>query len=363
VQVTDSKILIVDDNEDNRYTLARRLRRLGYSAIDEADDGLSGLKAISQAEYDLVLLDIMMPGMDGFGVLEELRKEGLIPGLPVVVISAIEELESAVRSIEMGAEDYLPKPFNPVLLGARVHACLEKNALRKIEKAYRNRLEERVAERTKELERSRRNVIRSLGIAGEYRDYETGTHVLRMSKYCRVLARKVGLPDQFVEDVYLASSLHDLGKIGIPDRILLKPGKLDPDEWEVMKTHASIGAEILKAHQAPVLIMAGRIALSHHEMWDGNGYPNGKKGEDIPIEGRITAICDVFDALSSKRPYKEPWPFDKIKEFIIEKSGSHFDPNLADHFLEIYDEMVNIRESLPDDPNELAALEAEMFAT
>jgi len=358
VQVFDSKILIVDDNEDNRYTLSRRLMRQGYTSIDEAEDGIAGLKAISKDDYDLVLLDIMMPGMDGFEVLAELRKESILPGLPVIVISAIEDLESVVRCIELGAEDYLPKPFNPVLLGARVHACLEKNSLRKIEHAYRNRLEERVAERTKELERSRRNVIRSLGIAGEYRDYETGTHVLRMSKYCRILAERAGLPDEFVEDVYLASSLHDLGKIGIPDRILLKPGKLDPDEWEVMKTHSAIGAEILQAHKAPVLIMARAIAISHHEMWDGNGYPNGLSGEDIPMEGRITAICDVFDALSSKRPYKEAWPFDKIKQFIGEKSGSHFDPDLTEIFIDMYDEIVSIRESLPDDPDELAALQA-----
>ena len=358
MQVFDSRILIVDDNEDNRYTLSRRLTRQGYTSIDEADDGLAGLKAIAKADYDLVLLDIMMPGMDGFEVLEELRKEGELPGLPVIVISAIEDIESVVRCIEMGAEDYLPKPFNPVLLGARVNACLEKNSLRKIERAYRNRLEERVAERTSELERSRRNVIRSLGIAGEYRDYETGTHVLRMSKYCHILAQKVGMSDEFSEDVYLAASLHDLGKIGIPDRVLLKPGKLDADEWEVMKTHSAIGAEILQAHKAPVLVMARTIALSHHEMWDGSGYPKGLAGEDIPIEGRITAICDVFDALSSRRPYKDAWPFDKIREYIAEKAGSHFDPELAAAFLEMYEEIVNIRESLPDDPDELAALHA-----
>jgi len=358
MEVFESKILIVDDNEDNRYTLSRRLVRLGYSNINEADDGLSGLKAIAKRSYDLVLLDIMMLGMDGFGVLEELRKEGLLPGLPVVVISAIEELDSVVRCIEMGAEDYLPKPFNPVLLGARVKACLEKNALRKIEHAYRDRLEEKVAERTQELERSRRNVIRSLGIAGEYRDYETGSHVLRMSKYCRVLALKAGLPDDIAADIYLASSLHDLGKIGIPDKILLKPGKLDPDEWEIMKTHTDIGAEILQAHKAPVLVMARGIALTHHEKWDGSGYPKGLKGEAIPVEGRITAICDVFDALSSKRPYKEPWPFDKIKDFIRENAGSHLDPTLVAHFLEIYEQIVEIRETLPDDPDELAALGA-----
>jgi putative two-component system response regulator len=205
-------------------------------------------------------------------------------------------------------------------------------------------LEEKVRERTRELHDTRLEIIHRLGRAAEYRDNETGLHIIRMSRYSQTLGRLAGLDDEEADLLLHASPMHDIGKIGIPDRILLKPGKLDPDEWTVMQTHARIGADLLDGHPAPLLRMARDIALTHHEKWDGSGYPDGRRGEEIPLVGRIVAVADVFDALTSARPYKPAWPLEKALDYIRAQRGRHFDPALAGLFLEHLPEFLVIRE-------------------
>jgi len=299
-----------------------------------------------------------MPEMDGFEVMEQLSK--LIDGdyLPVLVLTAQTDTETRLRALEIGAKDFLTKPFDKTEVLQRIYNMLEVRILYNQQRNQSEILEAKVRERTQELSDTRLEIIRRLGRAGEYRDNETGMHVIRMSKSCQRMALAAGLGEEVAEVILNASPMHDVGKIGIPDAILLKPGKLNSEEWEIMKTHSEIGADILSEHSSDMIKMAQHIALTHHEKWDGSGYPNCLKGEEIPIEGRIAAICDVFDALTSDRPYKEAWPVEKAVTFINENSGSHFDPNLVKLFNEILPEILNIRNQYADD-----ALEEEEAAT
>ncbi len=349
-------ILIVDDIEKNRILLQDYTRALGYSHTT-AENGVEALERIKETPSDLVLLDMRMPEMNGLETLNRLKEDKDTRHIPVIMISALDDMDTVAQCIQNGAVDYLFKPFNPILLKARIESALQAKALHDQEEDYRKKienynvqLETEVRKRTEELFQVRLRVIYRLGWASEYWDNRTGSHVIRISHICQKLGAAMGWGKEQCEMIFNASPMHDVGKIGIPDEILLKPGKLTHDEWKVVKAHPSMGATILSGGDSDLEIMAERIALTHHEKWDGTGYPNGLKGEEIPLEGRMVSICDVFDALTSERPYKKEWSVDEAMKFIEENSGTYFDPELVIHFKQILPDIVKIRNRFPDSP-------------
>ncbi|QYJ85704.1 two-component system response regulator [Shewanella mesophila] len=332
----NATILVVDDTPENIDILVGILG--GDYKVKVAIDGPKALALANKSAPDLILLDVMMPGMNGYEVCQRLKQDPLTSHIPVIFVTALAEVADETQGFELGAVDYITKPVSAPVVKARVKTHLALYDQKRL-------LEEEVKSRTKELEETRFEIIRRLGRAAEYKDNETGLHVIRMSHYAKLLAQQAGLPDKFCELIYNAAPMHDIGKIGTPDSILKKPAKLDKDEWIEMQRHAEIGAEIIGDHNDPLLEMAKRIALSHHEKWDGSGYPNGLSGEDIPLEGRIVAIADVFDALTSIRPYKKAWTIEDTMNLIESESGKHFDPDLVVHFSAILDEAVKIRDA------------------
>ncbi len=345
----ESRILVVDDNPSNVLLLEALLQQEDYHNVSSTTDPTQVKPLHQENEYDLILLDIQMPRLNGFQVMEQLKElHDADDYLPVLVLTAQTDMETRLRSLDLGARDFVTKPFQHAEVLQRIHNSLEIRYLYKQQKDYSHLLEEKVNEATAELRKSQLDIIRCLGRAGEYRDNETGEHVIRMSKSCQALALAAGFSARRAELILYASPMHDVGKIGIPDNILLKPGKLTPEEWETMQSHAKLGADILADNESEMVQLARTIALSHHEKWDGSGYPNGLQGEDIPIEGRIAAICDVFDALTSWRPYKNAWSIDEAIEYIKDNAGSHFDPKLVPIFLEILPQVLSIREQHQD---------------
>ncbi|ACJ31093.1 Response regulator receiver:Metal-dependent phosphohydrolase, HD subdomain protein [Shewanella piezotolerans WP3] len=328
-------ILVVDDTPENIDILVGILSS-DYK-IRVAIDGPKALALAQKSTPDIILLDVMMPGMNGYEVCERLKQDPLTCHIPVIFVTALAETADETQGFALGAVDYITKPVSAPVVQARVKTHLALYDQKRL-------LEQQVKERTKELEETRFEIIRRLGRAAEYKDNETGLHVVRMSLYARLLAIQSGLPDKYCELIYNAAPMHDIGKIGTPDSILKKPAKLDEPEWDEMQRHAEIGAEIIGDHHDPLLEMARRIALSHHEKWDGSGYPFGVSGQDIPIEGRIVAIADVFDALTSIRPYKKAWTVADTMALIESESGKHFDPELVEHFKQIVDEVTKIRD-------------------
>ncbi|MEI8395641.1 MAG: HD domain-containing phosphohydrolase [Rhodospirillaceae bacterium] len=347
--IRNADILIVDDAPLNVALLESILSSAGYTSVTSQIDPLKVQDMCRQREFDLILLDIQMPYLDGFEVMRQLIELAGDDYLPILVLTASTDRATRLRALESGAKDYLTKPFERLEVLHRIRNLLVVRAQYKERKLQSERLEEMVRDRTRELEDTRLEIIHRLSRAGEYRDNETGMHVIRMSKSCEQLALAAGLGKAFGELILYASPMHDVGKIGIPDRVLLKPGPLDPDEWALMQRHVEIGLSILGTHTQGLLAMATNIVKHHHERWDGTGYPNRLKGEDIPIEGRIAAICDVFDALTSKRPYKEPWPVFEAVEYLRKNAGSHFDPVLVDYFVAILPEILEIRLRHADD--------------
>lgn len=352
--ILNANILLVDDQLVNIKLLERMLRQAGFTAIFSTTRPQEVKTLYFENEIDLMLLDIRMPAMDGFEVMAQLQAEINNDYLPVLVVTA--ELTGQVRerALSSGAKDFITKPFDQSEVIQRIHNMLEVRLLHKQVRLQNETLEQQVRERTRQLEQSRLEIINRLGRAAEYKDNETGNHILRMSHFAQMLARAAGLGEEQADNILLAAPMHDIGKIGIPDKILLKPGKLDPDEWEIMKTHVTIGADLLDGTDIPLLIMARNIALSHHEKWDGSGYPNGLAGEAIPIEGRICAICDVFDALTSERPYKKAWPVEEAIAFLRQQKGRHFDPRLVDLFETILDKILAYRGAHLDHFNDQA---------
>jgi putative two-component system response regulator len=334
-------ILIVDDSPDNIDLLTEVLSP--YYLIKIALNGDKALKiAGAPAKPDLVLLDIMMPGISGYDVCQRLKRNSHTRAIPVIFVTAMSEMEDEQKGLEMGAVDYITKPISPSIVLARVrtHLALYDQT---------RELERLVALRTAELEKSRRQIVHRLGRAAEFKDNETGNHVIRMSHFSRLTAQAAGLSAADVDTLFQAAPMHDVGKIGIPDNILLKPGKLDELEWEVMRQHPAMGAEIIGEHKDVLLQAARSVAISHHEKWDGTGYPNGLKGEEIPIFGRIVAIADVFDALTSERPYKKAWSVEDALALIEEGAGKHFDPGLIAPFKQALPEMLKIREKYAEE--------------
>jgi len=345
-------VLVVDDNEDNRILLKRRLEKRGFW-VDMAENGRQALEKLDGKSYDLLLLDIMMPEMNGYQVLEILKNNPQHKNLPVIVISGIGDMSSVVKCIELGAEDYLTKPFDATLLKARIGACIEKKHLRDQDEKHRQQIEEynlhleqRVREKVKEVSAAQMAVIYAMAKMAEFRDMETGKHLERVSEYCRIITQELLLANKYttlltpiyIENIFNASPLHDIGKVGIQDQILLKPGKLTPFEFDAMKKHTIIGKDILNAvneeYPGNGLIEVGmEISISHHEKWDGSGYPYGLWGDNIPLSGRILALVDVYDALISKRVYKEAMSHVQACALILEGRACHFDPIIVDCFL------------------------------
>ncbi len=365
--VIPASVLVVDDNEMNRDMLMRRLARDGYR-VDIAENGRRALEKVAVGGYDLVLLDIMMPEVDGYQVLAQMKSSPTLRHIPIIMITALEEMESVVRCIEMGAEDYVLKPFNPTLLKARVGACLEKKRLHDQEESYREKIEQqntqlenRVQQQVREISEAQLGAIFAMSKLAESRDPETGEHLERMREYCRILTvylattpRYQGVIEKkYIDNIYAASPLHDIGKVGIPDAVLLKPGKLTEVEWVIMRTHTFVGAQTLlqvnREYPGNDLIRTGMaIAGGHHEKWDGSGYPYGLKGDEIPLVARVLALGDVYDALTSKRCYKEAFTHEASREIIVTQSGNHFDPSVTEAFLATEEEFKKVREFYTD---------------
>lgn len=353
-----ARVMIVDDEPLNLTVVRKFLQRAGYTRFDEVLDSTQALARIYSESPDILLLDLMMPDVSGLDILSAVRADPQLDSMPILVLTASCDRDTKAEALNLGATDFLAKPVDPVELVPRV-----RNAL--LVKRREDALEKLVSKRTAEVVRSRREVIHCLARAAEFRDNETGRHVLRVGKYTGILARELGFDESEAEQIELAATLHDVGKIGIPDSILLKPGKLEPEEFELMKqhsgfgkkivqpmttdeytafsSHAEVGSRLIGDCTSPILRLASRISLTHHEKWDGSGYPLGLAGEDIPIEGRITAVADVFDALSSRRPYKAPFPLEKCVQILKEGSGKHFDPVVVDAFLARQKEIVAVQ--------------------
>lgn len=343
-------ILVVDDEPNNVELMEAYLVPQGYEVV-KAYSGEEALKKVSENTIDVMLLDVMMPEMDGYEVTRRLRADENTRLIPIVVITTLSEKEQRVKGIEAGCDDFLTKPVDKAELTARVRSLSKVKAYYDHMRDYEKELEIEVAKRTKELQRAIRMIeeasletIHRLSMAAEYKDEDTGAHIQRMSHYAAAVARKLGLDENTVKTILYAAPMHDIGKIGIPDQVLLKPGKLDDDEWGIMKRHTVIGGKILAGSDAEFIKLAEVIALTHHEKWDGSGYPKGLKDTEIPISGRITAIADVFDALTSKRPYKEAYSLERSFDIIREGKGSHFDPEVVDAFFAVKDKIPVIKD-------------------
>ena len=327
------RILAVDDEESNLLLLQRILERDGYTQVAVTKDPTRVLQLFGETRPDLVLLDLHMPEMDGFELMERLNTMvGEGPGVPFLVLTADATAETKRRALAAGARDFLTKPLDQIELLLRVRNLLQVQHLQGRLHEHNINLEEQVAERTRDLEQARLEILERLALAAEYRDDDTQEHAWRIGRTCALLALGLGLPSEEVELIRRAAPLHDIGKIGIPDAILLKPARLTGREFDVVKTHTRIGAEILSGSRSPLLRLAQRIALSHHERWDGGGYPHGLAGEEIPLAARIVAVADVFDALTHERPYKEAWPLEQAVGEILGQAGRQFDPGLVEAF-------------------------------
>lgn len=344
-----ANILVVDDDQVNRHLFTSILSEEGYQ-VESVERGDAALKSVKLQAPDIILLDVMMPGIDGFAVARKLKESPESESIPIIMVTSLSDQESRERGLLEGVEEFVNKPVNPNELVIRVRNLLRLKLANDILKNHNVVLEEEVQRRSNELLKSFEEGLYMLMRAAEYRDDETGEHVRRISYYTKVLADSIGMDSQFCETIFLASPMHDIGKIGIPDQILLKPGQFEPHEWKVMKQHTIIGAEILAGGSSPYMQMGQEIALSHHERWDGSGYPHKLSDKEIPLSARIMSVCDVYDALRSKRPYKPA--FDHDKSIGIIRNGderikkSHFDPVVLEAFLsrsadfgEIYDSM------------------------
>ncbi len=344
-------ILITDDDVWQQKLIEITLSGIGYQIIS-ANDGEKALSLVAEYMPDVILLDIQMPKKNGFEVLAEVKQNTSTQGIQVVMVTGSEENEARSRALELGADDFLMKPVDRVLLKARIRSSVKLKAYYDHIKTYQQQLEADVDQKTrqlqeafKQLKESSLETIFRLARAAEYKDEHTGDHILRMSHSSAVLSEGMGFDKQYCDMILYASPMHDVGKIGIPDRILLKPGRLDTEEMDIMKNHTIIGARILEGSSSKIIQLAEVIALSHHEKWDGSGYPQGLKGSEIPLEGRIVAIADVFDALMSARPYKKAFTIDQVLDILKEGRCVHFDPDVHDVFFSRLDRILEIQQT------------------
>jgi len=340
------KVLIVDDNERNVKILAAICREQGH-VILEAHNGRQALEVVRGEAPDIIFMDVMMPEMDGMEATEILKADYATAHIPVIMVTALDSREDRLRGIRAGADDFLTKPVDSEELVLRLKNNLRNKDFHDFLENHAGILQQQVEERTLELRQGYIDTIHRLVLASEYKDEDTGSHIRRISHYTRELAVGLGLAADFTDIIYYAAPMHDIGKVAIPDRILLKAGPLDGGEWKIMKSHTTIGAQILKGSSSPFLAMAMEIAACHHERWDGKGYPGALAGEAIPLTARIMNICDQYDALRSRRPYKQPFEHQRTVEIICRGDGrtmpEHFDPEIlaafarvSDRFAEIY---------------------------
>jgi putative two-component system response regulator len=358
-----SKLMVVDDEPTNVKIVRRLLELEGFSEFVTTTDGRKAMTLIRDERPDCVLLDLMMPFVTGLDVLDEMRQDPATAHIPAIILTAVTDHKVRCEALKRGATDFLNKPVDPAELAPRVVNVLTVKAYQDQLLRYNQNLESAVRERTRQLEQAYREIGLVLARAAEYRDNDTGLHVVRVGRYARLIGEELGIVGDAADLLERAAQLHDVGKIGIPDAILLKPGRLTDEEFDLMKRHCSFGDRILQPYSddesssngeghegcrtiangaSPLLVLAHRIAMSHHEHWDGTGYPTGLKGEEIPLEGRITAVADVFDALSSKRCYKDSFPIDECFDTMAEKRGNHFDPQVLDAFLSRRDDVVDV---------------------
>lgn len=320
-------LLLVDDEPTNLQVL-KQILQADYRLLF-ARDGEKALQLAQQEQPQLILLDVMMPGLSGLEVCRQLKAQPGTAAIPVIFVTALADESHEAEGFEAGAVDYVTKPVSPPIVRARVRTHLS-------------------LVRVEDLKQSRLEIVQRLGRAAEYKDNETGRHVIRMSHYARLMALALGFSPDHADELLHAAAMHDVGKIGIPDAVLLKNGPLDAEQWQIMRRHPEMGAAIIGEHASTLLQMARRVALTHHEKWDGSGYPQGLQGEAIALEGRIVAIADVFDALTNERPYKAAWPIEQAIELLQKESGRHFDPALVQLFIDLLPEILKVKAQWPE---------------
>ncbi|WP_045412235.1 response regulator [Vibrio owensii] len=331
---TKPTVLVIDDTPEHIQIISNVLSE-DYQ-VKAAINGERGLQiSLQEPKPDLILLDIVMPEMNGFEVCKRLKSNPLTSAIPVMFLTAQSDDDDEQFGFDIGAVDYITKPISPAILRVRVRSQL-------LAYSKSRMLAAQVKEKTALLARNQLEIINCLARAGEYKDNETGMHVIRMSHYSRLLAEAIGADEEWCELLFTAAPMHDIGKIGTPDAVLLKPSRLDEDEWEEMQRHVEYGYEILGKHDSPLLNLAREVVIAHHEKWDGSGYPKGISGEQIPLSARIVAIADVFDALTSERPYKRAWSIPEACALLTKESGTHFDPKLVPVFISLIPEIKKI---------------------
>ncbi len=343
-----STILIVDDQPANLTLLQRVLQKHGFENVHTLDDSRQVADTLEAIDVDLILLDIRMPHIDGFGILTMLNERFGNDHLPVLVLTAQTDDETRDMALELGANDFLRKPFDAVEVVLRVKNMLKVRHRYREESSMKSAYAELVDSQSAQLADLLLEVVRRLGRAAEYRDNETGLHIVRMSKVARLVSERLGFNQMDATNLEYAATMHDIGKISTPDNILLKPGKLTEEEFGIMKQHTVMGASLLVSTRYRLLQLASEIALCHHEKFDGSGYPNGIKGDEIPLHARIVAVADVFDALTSERPYKKGWTVEQAVELICDSSGTHFDPQVVDAFMDVLPKVIEIKNTFAD---------------
>ena len=345
-----ARILVVDDEEPNRRLMRALLEPLGYT-VSHATDGFDALEKVRLEHPDLVLMDALMPRMGGLETTRALKASEETRIIPVIVVTGLRDLDDKVNAFQAGADDFLTKPFERVELQARIASLLKVKAYNEQKRRYQKELEAEVEKRTRQLQEthgrlraSSLEMVFRLSRAAEFRDEDTGAHLKRISHYAAAVARRMGLSERTVDAIIYASPMHDVGKIGIPDAILLKPGRLDDREMEVMRMHTTIGAQILHGSTEGFLKLGEVIALTHHERWDGNGYPRKLQKTGVPIAGYVTSIVDMYDALTSKRPYKDAFPPERAFSIIKDGRERLFHPDVCDAFLKVSDTLMKIKD-------------------
>lgn len=357
---SQAHILIVDDKKANIIVLESLLKRAGITRIASTTDSRQTIPLVKQQEPDIILLDLTMPYLNGFEVMQELKQ--VLPEnnyLPIIILTANTSPENKHRALSEGAIDFLTQPFDKIEVIQRVQNLLYTRFLYKKQQSHNIILEETVQKRTEELAAANKNLLKSsealedasleilsrLAKAAEYHDDDSEQHTFRVGRLSYLTALQLGTAESFASLIMRAARLHDIGKIGIPDSVLLKPGKLTAEEWQLMRTHTTIGANLLAGSESPLLQMAESIALNHHECWNGKGYPNGLKGNNIPLEGRIVSVVDAYDAITHKRPYQQAWPRERAIKLLLEEKNLSFDAKVVDAFLAVNDELLSSKNS------------------